>query len=69
VRGRLHVKVKEIKEIHERSLSQRTYDRTGRGEREEGAEDLETSLEECARCQSVLAFLLLRDSERKRQAY
>jgi hypothetical protein len=43
---RLYVKVKEIKEIHARSLSQRTDDRAGRGEREEGAEDSETSLEE-----------------------
>jgi hypothetical protein len=43
---RLYVKVKEIKEIHGRSQSQRTYDRTGRGEREEGAEDSETSFEE-----------------------
>jgi hypothetical protein len=52
VRGRgvrLYVKVKEIKEIkeiHARSLSQRTYDRTGREEREEGAKDSETTLEE-----------------------
>ena len=43
---RLYVKVKEIKEIHARSLLQRTDDRTGRGERGEGAEDSETSLEE-----------------------
>jgi hypothetical protein len=43
---RLYVKVKEIKEIHARSLSQRSYDGTGRREREEGAEDSETSLEE-----------------------
>jgi hypothetical protein len=43
---RLYAKVNEIKEIHSRSLSQRTDDRTGRGEREEGAEDSETSLEE-----------------------
>jgi hypothetical protein len=43
---RLYVKVKEVKEIHARSLSQRTYDRTGRGERKLGAEDSETYLEE-----------------------
>jgi hypothetical protein len=43
---RLYVKVKEIKDIHARSLSQRTDNRTGRGEREEGAEDSETSLKE-----------------------
>jgi len=35
---RLYVKVKEIKEIHARSLSQRTNDRTERGEREEDTE-------------------------------
>jgi hypothetical protein len=40
---RIYVKVKEI---HARSLSQHTDDMTGRGEREEGAEDAETSLEE-----------------------
>jgi hypothetical protein len=59
---RLYVEVKEIKEILARSLSQRIYDRMGRGERGEGAEDPETSFEEWARCQSVFAFLLLRDS-------
>jgi hypothetical protein len=43
---KLYVKEKEIKEIHARSLSQRTDDRTGRAERKKGAEDSETSLEE-----------------------
>jgi hypothetical protein len=43
---RLYVKVREIKEIHARSLSYRANDRTERGEREEGAEYSETSLEE-----------------------
>jgi hypothetical protein len=39
-------KSKEINEIHARSQSQRTNDRTERREREEGAEDSETSVEE-----------------------
>jgi hypothetical protein len=64
---RLCVKIKEIKEIHLRSLSQHTYDRTGCGEREEGAEDSEIPWKSELGAKAFLPFYSLETQQRQRQ--